>query len=95
MSTPHKQHQVNVMTRRLQQMTSDDAIEPFRVAYREVMWGGQTDKPAVYIRLPFPFTSDDKWWCEKIHGLWKSFGYALRPGGPAGWAQDIIRLDKE
>lgn len=64
-------------------------------AYRDVMWGAQTDAPYVFIRLLFPFDDDHRWWCEHIAALWKKHGYALRPGGPAGHGQDIIRLDKE
>lgn len=68
---------------------------PFHIAYRKIMWAAQTNAPSVWIRLPFPFDDESAEWCERLHALWKKHGYGLRPGGPAGPAADIIRLDKD
>jgi hypothetical protein len=70
-------------------------LRVYHEAYIKIVWAGETNAPTVWIRLLFPFDDDHMSWCERIHGLWKSYGFGLRPGGPAGPAADIIRLDRE
>lgn len=93
--TERKHRMVREETARLRAQTDYLWLTPFRNAWRQIVWGGQTDAPSIWVRVPFPFDDDSRWWCERLHALWKGYGYALRPGGPAGWGQDIIRLDKE
>lgn len=53
-----------------------------------------TGAPFVFIRLPFPFDEAQTEQCEQVAAYWHDCGYQLRPGGPAGPAADIIRLER-
>lgn len=89
-----KRDSVTDATMRLRQATDHLWLAPFHAAWRKITWAAQTGMEMVFIRLPFPFDDDMNDWCERIACYWKHLGYHLRPGGPAGPAQDIIRLER-
>jgi hypothetical protein len=67
---------------------------PYETAIRDIVWSVQTDSDWAFIRLPFPFDTEQHRQSERVMRLAHRHGYALRPGGPAGPAADIIRLER-
>lgn len=88
-----RQRWVDEHTQALREVTDYLWKDVFHQARADIDEAVAHGTPYVFIRLPFPFDREQNGWCNELACYWKKRGFSLRPGGPAGHVQDIIRLE--